>query len=97
HQAGHWVWVEDNGRAVERDSARRALRMIGTRRDITSRRQHHEQERLAATVFEATSDGIFVLDPQRRILAVNQAFSVSPVTPRMTWSARLSPPPAPIL
>jgi len=76
HQAGHWVWVEDNGRAVERDSARRALRMIGTRRDITSRRQHHEQERLAATVFEATSDGIFVLDPQRRILAVNQAFSV---------------------
>lgn len=35
-----------------------------------------EQERLAATVFEATSDGIFILDPQQRVLAVNQAFSV---------------------
>ncbi|CEA04583.1 PAS/PAC sensor-containing diguanylate cyclase/phosphodiesterase [Pseudomonas saudimassiliensis] len=76
HRDGHWVWVEDNGRAIERDSAGRVLRMIGTRRDITERRHRHEQERLAATVFEATSDGIFILDPERRILAVNQAFSV---------------------
>lgn len=76
HQDGRWVWVEDNGRAVERDGSRRALRMIGTRRDITARRHQHEQERLAATVFEATSDGIFILDPQLKVLAVNQAFSV---------------------
>lgn len=76
HQQGHWVWVEDNGRAVQRDSNQRAIRMIGTRRDITARRQRHEQERLAATVFEATSDGIFILDPDQQILAVNQAFSV---------------------
>ena len=76
HQQGDWVWVEDNGRAVERDSDNRALRMIGTRRNITTRRQQHDRERLAATVFEATSDGIFILDPQHRILAVNQAFSV---------------------
>ena len=76
HEQGHWVWVEDNGRAVERDNNNRALRMMGTRRDITARRQQHEQERLAGTVFEATSDGIFILDPQHRILTVNQAFSV---------------------
>ena len=76
HQQGHWVWVEDNGRAVERDSNNRALRMIGTRRDISARRQQHEQERLAATVFEATSDDIFILDTEHHILAVNQAFSV---------------------
>ena len=76
HQKGHWVWVEDSGRVVERDSNNQAARMIGTRRDITERRQQHEQERLAATVFEATSDGIFILDPQQRVLTVNQAFSV---------------------
>lgn len=76
HQQGYWVWVEDNGRAVERDSSNLALRMIGTRRDITARRQQHDQERLAATVFEATSDGIFILDPQHQVLTVNQAFSV---------------------
>lgn len=76
HQNKDWVWVEDNGRAVERDSDGRVLRMIGTRRDITARRQQHDQRRLAATVFEATSDGIFILDPERKLLAVNQAFSV---------------------
>lgn len=76
HQDGRWLWVEDNGRAIERDGTKSTLRMIGTRRDITTRRHRHEQERLAATVFEATSDGIFILDPQHRVLAVNQAFSV---------------------
>ncbi|NLC02641.1 MAG: diguanylate cyclase, partial [Pseudomonas formosensis] len=76
HQQGHWVWVEDNGRAVDRDINGQAQRMIGTRRDITARRQRHDLDRLAATVFEATSDGIFILDPTLRVLAVNQAFSV---------------------
>ncbi len=76
HMNGSWLWVEDNGRAIERDSNGRVLRMIGTRRDITARRREHDQRRLAATVFEATSDGIFILDPQRKLLTVNQAFSV---------------------
>ena len=34
-----------------------------------------EQRRLAATVFEAASEGIVILDPDYRMLAVNQAFS----------------------
>lgn len=34
-----------------------------------------EQRRLAATVFEAASEGIVILDPAYTILAVNQAFS----------------------
>lgn len=76
HQDGRWIWIEDTGRAIQRDNTGRVLRMIGTRRDITARRQQHEQERLAATVFEATSDGIFILDSEHKILAVNQAFSV---------------------
>lgn len=37
HQDGHWVWIEDRGRVVERDENGRALRMLGTRRDITQR------------------------------------------------------------
>ena len=39
HSSGHWVWIEDRGRAVERDVQGRVLRMIGTRRDITERKQ----------------------------------------------------------
>ncbi len=76
HSSGRWVWVEDTGRAVTRDDAGRVLRMIGTRRDITERQARAEEARLAATVFEATSEGIFILDPRLRIMAVNQAFSV---------------------
>jgi diguanylate cyclase (GGDEF)-like protein/PAS domain S-box-containing protein len=76
HADGHWVWIEDRGRAVERDSAGRVRRMLGTRRDISARRQQEEQQRLAATVFEAASEGIFILDPGYRLLAVNHAFSV---------------------
>lgn len=34
-----------------------------------------EQRRLAATVFEAAGEGIVILDPAYKMLAVNQAFS----------------------
>ncbi|MEH6565934.1 MAG: EAL domain-containing protein [Halopseudomonas sp.] len=76
HENGQWVWVEDAGQVVERDANGRATRMIGTRRDITARKYQNEQAVLAATVFEATSEGIFILDPQFNVLAVNQAYSV---------------------
>ncbi|PAU86977.1 diguanylate cyclase [Pseudomonas sp. WN033] len=76
HADGRWIWVEDSGRAVARDDSGRVTRMIGTRRDITARKHQQEQAQLAATVFEATSEGIYILDPELNILAVNQAFSV---------------------
>lgn len=75
HADGHWVWIEDRGRAVERDTSGRVLRMLGTRRNVSARRQQEEQQRLAAMVFEAASEGICILDPDYRLLAVNRAFS----------------------
>ncbi|MBS7662661.1 EAL domain-containing protein [Pseudomonas lalucatii] len=74
HAAGHWVWIEDRGRAVERDDQGRVLRMLGTRRDISARKRLEQQQRLAATVFDAASEGIVILDPDYRLLAANQAF-----------------------
>ena len=76
HSGGHWLWVEDSGRAVERAADGRVLRMIGTRRDISARKHQDEQAQLASTVFEATSEGIFILGPTLDILAVNQAYTV---------------------
>lgn len=75
HAAGHWVWIEDRGRAVERDDDGRVLRMLGTRRNISLRKVQEQQQQLAATVFEAASEGIVILDPDYRMLSVNQAFS----------------------
>ncbi|WP_405119459.1 putative bifunctional diguanylate cyclase/phosphodiesterase [Pseudomonas leptonychotis] len=75
HANGHWVWIEDRGRAVERDAEGRVMRMLGTRRDISARKVQEQQQQLAATVFEAASEGIVILDPDYRLLSVNQAFS----------------------
>ena len=74
HGQGHWCWIEDRGRAVERDAAGRVVRMLGTRRDVSARKAQQEQQRLAATVFEAASEGIAILDPDYALLAANQAF-----------------------
>ncbi|MFZ5960136.1 EAL domain-containing protein [Pseudomonas knackmussii] len=75
HADGHWVWVEDRGRVMQRDARGKVTRMVGTRCDISARKRREEEQRLAATVFEAASEGIVILDPDYRLLAVNQAFS----------------------
>ena len=75
HGDGHWVWIEDRGRAVERSPSGRVTRMLGTRRDISADKALEEQQRLASTVFEAASEGIVILDPNYVLVAVNQAFS----------------------
>ena len=75
HGDGHWVWIEDRGRAVERGPDGRVLRMVGTRRDISASKGLEEQRQLAATVFEAASEGIVIFDPNYALIAVNQAFS----------------------
>jgi len=51
HKAGHWVWVLDSGRLVERDEKGGPKRMIGTLLDITQRKldQFKQQQRLEAT------------------------------------------------
>ncbi|MGY2313014.1 PAS domain-containing protein, partial [Pseudomonas gingeri] len=36
HGDGHWVWIQDRGRAVERSPSGRVTRMLGTRRDISA-------------------------------------------------------------
>ncbi|KKX59777.1 EAL domain-containing protein [Pseudomonas putida] len=75
HGNGHWVWIEDRGRAVERADNGRVIRMVGTRRDISASKAQEEQRQLAATVFEAASEGIVIFDPGYALIAVNQAFS----------------------
>lgn len=75
HKDGEWHWFEDNGQVIERDSFNRAVRMIGTRRDITSTYQAEEQRRLAATIFDNASDGIFIMDTDFRFLVVNNSFT----------------------
>ncbi len=70
---GSELCLEDRGRVIQRDANGRALRIIGTRRDISELRSQAEQQRLAATVFEAASEGMVIMNARYRVLAVNDA------------------------
>lgn len=47
-KGGGWVWVAERARVIERDANGRALRMIGTRTDMTERRKRDERLRWLA-------------------------------------------------
>jgi diguanylate cyclase (GGDEF)-like protein/PAS domain S-box-containing protein len=48
HKDGHWIWLEDRGKVVERDVDGKALRIIGLSMDITEHKQDKEKiERLS--------------------------------------------------
>lgn len=53
HKLGHWIWVLNQGRVVERDHDRSPLRMVGTTQDITERVKIREEIQEYADQLEA--------------------------------------------
>jgi diguanylate cyclase (GGDEF)-like protein/PAS domain S-box-containing protein len=51
-----------------------AKRIVGVVQDVTERRKAEERLRQAATVLEATADGILILDDQLRVITANQGY-----------------------
>ncbi|WP_051205912.1 EAL domain-containing protein [Oceanospirillum maris] len=75
HKNGQWRWLEDTGRVIDRNPlSGKALKMIGTRRDITEQINRDERLRLAWQAFESSSEAIFILDEDFTITTVNEAF-----------------------
>lgn len=70
-----WVWIEECGKTVDADAKGKAFRMLGTRRNIQSEVFRDEQVRLAKSVVDHTSEGVFVLDPHYKFLSVNPAYA----------------------
>ncbi len=69
---GKWCWVHDIGRVIERDNTnRKALRMVGIRRDIHQERTSQERLKLAASVLQQAAEGIFILDENLCYIDVN--------------------------
>jgi diguanylate cyclase (GGDEF)-like protein/PAS domain S-box-containing protein len=66
---------------MERDSLDRPYRLLGMVQDMTHRRHMEEQQRLAATVFESSSEGILITDPDGHIVTANPAFTEITGTP----------------
>ena len=62
HRNGNWIWLQSRGKAVARDASGNALRVLGTRSNITARKEAE-----AEIAHLAFYDGLTNL-PNRRLL-----------------------------
>ncbi|KXA93973.1 hypothetical protein AKJ65_05705 [candidate division MSBL1 archaeon SCGC-AAA259E19] len=79
HKDGHWVWIQDRGRVVEWDDEGNPIRMVGTRIDITERKEaeekaKQEKERMSS-IMDLSPDLVYFKDDQRRLVRPNKAYA----------------------
>ncbi|RRI05033.1 PAS domain S-box protein [Mesorhizobium tamadayense] len=82
HKDGHWVWILDRGKAIERDGEGRLIRAIGSLTDITQRKEAEERlkvsaamladekERLRVTL-QSIGDAVICTDAANRVTFMN--------------------------
>ena len=77
HRDGHWVWVLDRARVVQRDEHGKPLRMVGTHLDITQRVMAEEEVRRghnkSRALLAALHSGVVQHAPDGRVLDANPA------------------------
>ncbi|TIR23208.1 MAG: PAS domain S-box protein [Mesorhizobium sp.] len=82
HKDGHWVWILDRGKTIERDADGRVIRAIGSLTDITQRKEAEtrlmvsaamladEKERLRVTL-QSIGDAVICTDAANRVTFMN--------------------------
>ena len=92
HRDGHWIWILDRGKAIERDEEGRLVRAIGSLTDITQRKEAEarltvsaamladEKERLRVTL-QSIGDAVICTDAANRVTFMN------PVAEKLTGVA----------
>ncbi|CAN5420207.1 hypothetical protein BH11PSE9_BH11PSE9_23650 [soil metagenome] len=74
---GQWVWLLAHGRAIARDAAGAPLRVVGTLKDITERRQAEQAVRASEAqlrlITDAMPGAVARLDIERRFIFTNPA------------------------
>ncbi|TPK81386.1 PAS domain S-box protein [Mesorhizobium sp. B2-4-17] len=82
HKDGHWIWILDRGKAIERDEDGRPIRAIGSLTDITRRKEAEERltvsaamladekERLRVTL-QSIGDAVICTDATNRVTFMN--------------------------
>ena len=76
---GTWKWIHDRGVVVSRDNFAKPIRMIGTVRDITQRKQIEEnlkqQNGLLSSIIAHFPGGISVVNEKLELVAHNDLFA----------------------
>ena len=74
-QPGKWVWLIDRGKVVEWDQQDRPIRMAGTHKDITVRKETENELKLSTQVLHSMNEAVVVGELDYRVRSVNPAFS----------------------
>jgi len=75
HKLGHWSWILARAKIVERNKHGQALRMAGTLLNNTAKRETQQRLELFNKVFESTTEGVIVTDPDFNIIEINPSFT----------------------
>ncbi|TIO38929.1 MAG: PAS domain S-box protein, partial [Mesorhizobium sp.] len=89
---GHWVWILDRGKAIERDGEGRLIRAIGSLTDITERKEAEERRKVSAAMLadekerlrvtlQSIGDAVICTDAANRVTFMN------PVAEKLTGIA----------
>jgi len=78
HKDGHVVWVRDRGKVASWTDDGKPLIMFGTHADITADKKREQvlfdQKQYLEKILETTSDGFWIISPDRRITEANPAY-----------------------
>ncbi|WP_028580957.1 PAS domain-containing protein [Desulfogranum japonicum] len=66
-----WHWILSRGKAIEKDTEGKPLRMVGSHTDITQRKQIEESLRLARFIIDTANIGIQLIRSDGQIQEVN--------------------------
>ncbi len=71
---GDWIWIQDRGKVVDRDSNGKPLRMTGTHRDTTMRKEMEESMRRLSLVASRSNTAVVIANAVGEVEWVNLAF-----------------------
>lgn len=82
HKSGHWIWISDHGKAIEREPDGRVARAIGSVTDITERKEAEERLMVSAAaladekerlrvMLQSIGDAVIGTDAENRVTFMN--------------------------
>lgn len=75
HANGSWLWILSRGRTLLNELGEPGDITVGTHIDITAQKQAELKLQLLEQLFEQSSEGMLITDPEQKILSTNKAFS----------------------